>query len=104
MANLTWGRHNLKGMMDFRKGDLKGARTQFRTALKQRPDNPSIALNLVQVALELCRRVTGDSLHKLLHESDQTLYELQFAALTERQQKRFKSLSTRMTDQVKKQA
>lgn len=104
MANLTWGRHNLKGMMDFRKGDLKGARTQFRTALKERPDNPSIALNLVQVALELCRRVTGDSVHKLLHESDQTLYELQFAALTERQQKRFKSLSTRMTDQVNKQA
>lgn len=103
MASLTWGRHNLKGMMDFRKGELVGARKQFLAALKERPDNPSISLNLVQVALELCRR-GGDSVSTWLYESDETLYELQFAGLTQRQQKRFKSLATRLTEQVQKQA
>lgn len=103
MASLTWGRHNIKGMMDFRKGELESARKQFIAARNERPDNPSIGLNLVQVALELCRRASGESIQNWLYESDETLYELQFAALTKRQQKRFRTLAARLTEQAQRQ-
>ena len=104
MASLSWGRHNLKGMLDFRKGELEAARQQFLAARKERPENPSIGLNLVQAALELCRRNVDADHQPWLYESDETLYELQFAALTLRQQKRYKSLASRLTEQVKKLA
>lgn len=104
MASLTWGRANLKGMMQFRSGDLKGAREQFRQAQAERPDNPSIGLNLVQVALELCRRNEGAQVEAWLYESDELLYQMQFAALTSKQQGRFRRLSERLTEQYKKLA
>jgi len=103
MASLTWGRANLKGMMEFRKGELESARKLFLRARKECPDNPSIGLNLVQVALELCKRSNGDQVQSWLYESDETLYEIQFAALTQRQQARYRSLSKRLTQQVQKQ-
>jgi len=102
MASLSWGRSNLKGMMEFRKGNLDGARQQFIAARDERPDNPSIGLNLVQVALELCKR--GEQVQARLYESDETLYQIQYAAMTSRQQTRYKSLSKRLTELVKKLA
>jgi len=89
-------------MMEFRKGNLDGARQQFIAARDERPDNPSIGLNLVQVALELCKR--GEQVQARLYESDETLYQIQYAAMTSRQQTRYKSLSKRLTELVKKLA
>ena len=104
MATLSWGRANLKGMMLYRNGDIEGALAHFRAALGERGENSSIGLNLVQAALELCRRTEGEKVQSWMYESDETLYAIQFAALTHRQQGRYKSLTNRLTDQVKKLA
>lgn len=104
MATLSWGRSNLRGMMFYRNGDLEGALTQFKAALIERSENSSVGLNLVQAALELCRRSKDGQIQNWMYDSDETLYSIQFAALTHRQQGRYKTLTERLTDQVKKLA
>lgn len=104
MAGLVWGRANLKGMSFYKSGDLKNALAQFRLSLSEQPDNASIALNLVQSAIELVRRGGSDEVHDWLYESDETLYTFQFAALTHRQQGRYRSLTERLTEMVKQRA
>ncbi len=100
MAKLQWGRANLKGMMEFRHGELDNAYLSFKEALQQQPGTPSIALNLVQTALELCRRDNGDVSRGLLAACDEALYSLQFAALTPKQQQRYLGLGRRLSGYV----
>lgn len=98
MAKLQWGRANLKGMMQFRHGELSEAYASFSSALEQQPGTPSIALNLVQTVMELCRR--GEVSRALLAACDEALYSLQFAALTPKQQQRYLGLGRRMSEYV----
>lgn len=101
MAKLRWGRANLKGMMQFRHGELDEAYASFSEALQQQPGTPSIALNLVQTVLELCRRSGSDLSRELLAACDDALYSLQFAALTPKQQQRYLGLGRRLSEYVR---
>ncbi|SEG52267.1 tetratricopeptide repeat protein [Marinobacterium lutimaris] len=102
MAKLQWGRANLKGMMQFRHGELDEAYVSFSDALRRQPGTPSIALNLVQTALELCRRKGDEIPRALLVACDEALYALQFAALTPKQQQRYLGLGRRLSDFVRR--
>ncbi|WP_432698020.1 hypothetical protein ACQUQP_06665 [Marinobacterium sp. YM272] len=100
MARLKWGRANLKGMMQFRHGELAEAYASFSDALAQQPGTPSIALNLVQTALELFRRAPGTVHRGMLAACDEAFYSLQFAALTPKQQQRYLGLGRRLSESV----
>lgn len=98
MVALSWGRANLKGMMQFRNGEMEEAFTSFSGAQAKMPGNPSIGLNLVQCALELLKR--GGDRCELLSVCDEALYGIQYAALTPRQQQRYLALGKRLADYV----
>jgi predicted Zn-dependent protease/CheY-like chemotaxis protein len=100
MAQLQWGRANLRGMMQYRNGELSEAYESFAGAWQQQPDNASIGLNLVQTALELARR--GQALSRdRLALCDETLYRIQYASLTPKQQQRYMGLAQRLAEYVK---
>lgn len=95
MARLEWGRDNLRGMMEYRKGALEEARASFERAWQQQQDNASIGLNLVQALLEIGRR--GKALERgALAQCEEVLYRIQFAALTPKQQQRYRGLMQRL--------
>lgn len=101
MAGLKWGRANLKGMTQFRHGELDPALDSFLEAYEQQAGNPGIGLNLVQTALEIIRRSAMPMLERdLLALCDETLYALQYAALTPKQKQRYKGLGERLSEVV----
>lgn len=99
-VSIGWARANLKGMMCFRKAELQPARDAFLQAYHEQPDNPSVALNLVQVELELLRRERCEDPVASIRRSDDILFALQYAALTQRQQHRYNGLATRLSEQL----
>ncbi|MBV0933160.1 hypothetical protein [Marinobacterium weihaiense] len=100
-VSIDWARINLKGMMAFRKGDVAGGREAFLQAYQVQPENPSVALNLVQAELELLRREQSDDPVVSIRRCDDVLFNLQYAALTHRQQQRYSSLAERLADRLK---
>jgi len=101
MAGLKWGRANLKGMTQFRHGDLDPALDSFIDAYEQQQGNAGIGLNLVQTALEIVRRSSMPMQERdLLALCDETLYALHYAALTPKQKQRYRGLGERLSEVV----
>jgi tetratricopeptide (TPR) repeat protein len=100
MINIDWARANLKGMICFRKAELDQARESFAFAQRAQPDNPSIGLNLVQTELELIKRDQSPDLLESIRRCDDLLYGIQYAALSQRQQRRHTALAERLATQV----
>ncbi|MBR9884667.1 MAG: hypothetical protein GYB21_13855, partial [Oceanospirillales bacterium] len=99
MAGLKWGRANLKGMTQFRHGELDPALDSFLDAYEQQEGNPGIGLNLVQTALEIIRRSSIPMLEQdLMALCDETLYALHYGALTPKQKQRYKGLYQRLAE------
>lgn len=96
MARLQWGRANLRGMMQYRNGELSEAYESFLYAWQQQPDSASIGLNLVQTVLEQGRRGTLPSAEGLAH-CEEILYRIQYGALTPKQQQRYTGLLQRLS-------
>lgn len=97
MANLKWGRANLKGMTHFRHGELDPALDCFLDAYEQQEGNPGIGLNLVQTSVELIRRATIPDRY-LMSLCDEALYDLHYAALPPIQKQRYTGLRRRLAD------
>ncbi len=100
MVEIDWARRNLSGMMHFRKGEVFKARQDFKEARQLQVDNTSVGLNLVQAELELLRREQSEDAASSLRLCDDTLYSIQYAALSPRQQQRYQGLADRLTDQA----
>ncbi|MFW1677898.1 tetratricopeptide repeat protein [Pontibacter sp. JAM-7] len=94
MLELPWGRHNLKGMAAFKKGDVKLAYECFSAAQQTLPTHMSIALNRVQASLELVKQDPHNALPLLLACAD-IMRGINFAALTRSQQSRYTRFSER---------
>lgn len=103
MMSIDWARNNLSGMMYFRKGEVLKARNAFVEAHRGQPENASIGLNLVQADLELMRRGQSDDPAESLRRCDDTLYGIQYAALSPRQQQRHQGLADRLSEQLSQQ-
>lgn len=100
MMGIEWAKANLTGMVHFRKGALPDARDAFLLAHNARPDNTSVGLNLVQAELELLRRGQSDDPATSLRRCDDVLYDIQYAALSPRQQQRHHKLADRLSEQL----
>ncbi|MBP0047732.1 hypothetical protein H9C73_03210 [Marinobacterium sp. AK62] len=101
MVGIDWARANLTGMMQFRKHELVPARDAFWQAHQAQPESASIGLNLVQADLELLRRGQAQDPVATLRRCDDVLHDIQYAALSHRQQLRHKGLADRLSEQVK---
>lgn len=100
MASLEWGKLNIQGMLAYKKKAFRQALGYFVRADGLLPNNPSVMLNLVQAALEQAR-ASDTERQELLLRSDNALYNLNFGALSGRQQKRFHSLAERCSSMIK---
>lgn len=99
-AALEWGKLNIQGMLAYRQKSYRKALGFFVRADAILPGNPSLALNLVQTALEQARG-SGDERFELLLQCDNALYGINYGALSLRQQKRYLTLSGRCAEMVK---
>lgn len=100
IAHLQWGRANLRGMMQYRNGELADACDSFLSAWEQQSQSVSIGLNLVQAVLELARRGQSVSREQLAH-CEEVMHRIQYAALTLKQQQRYRGLVERLVESVK---
>jgi tetratricopeptide (TPR) repeat protein len=104
MVGIAWARANLKGMLHFRKAELERARDAFAAALRARPGNPGIGLNLVQAELELIKRGRSPDPLASIRRCDDLLYAIQYAALSRHPQQRHAALSEQLAAQVQRLA
>jgi len=95
LARLSWGCANLRGMQQYRNGELADACDSFQMAWQQQPASVSIGLNLVQAHLELMRRDRVASREPLAH-CEEVMHGIQYAALTLKQQQRYLGLEQRL--------
>lgn len=97
MATLEWGRANLAGMQSYRKAEFDSAYTLFCRADELRAGSPSVRLNLVQAGLEVARRMPQRR-REVIGHCDELLYAVQFGALSDRQQERYRVLWQRLAE------
>ena len=89
-----WGRNNLKGMGLYRKGRFDEALECFLKALETVPNSPSVLLNLVQTGYELIQQDPKRTA-EVLTICNEKLLNVSIGAMNNKQQDRFRALSTR---------
>ncbi|WP_417579888.1 tetratricopeptide repeat protein [Nitrincola sp.] len=99
MSTVEWGRSNLKGMLSFRQKALAEAFEAFESAWCTNPGNPGVGLNLLQTGIETLRRDMSQL--TVLKRCAEIAIELQYGALSNKQQQRYQRLSERFSDLIR---